>query len=115
MIAELLQDVRTELRELPGFAAMVVLAIAVGIGVNAAVLCEADGDELRVIASRAQSLEDQVSMLRSRSCTADLKPGFTLIVGLRQYTVEVSVPMTGVRSLLDQVHGLGSDYVEHAA
>jgi hypothetical protein len=99
MIAELLQDVRTDLREIPGFIAMVVLAIAAGIGFNMAAFYEADGDELRLSASRGQSIEEQMERLRLNSCSAEVKPGFTVIVGLRQYSVELSVPMAGARSL----------------
>lgn len=36
MMAELLRDVKTEVRELPGVAAAVVLAVAVGVGCNVA-------------------------------------------------------------------------------
>ena len=99
MIAELLQDVRTDLREIPGFVAMVVLAIAAGIGFNMAAFYEADGDELRLSASRGQSIEEQMDRLRLSSCSAELKPGFTVIVGVRQYSVELSVPVSGARSL----------------
>jgi 5-formaminoimidazole-4-carboxamide-1-beta-D-ribofuranosyl 5'-monophosphate synthetase len=101
MMAELVQDVKTELRELPWFAAMVVLAVAAGIGFNAAIFCEADGDEFRITANCAQVIEDHVSKLRAHSCSTDPKPGFTVVVGLRQYSVEFSVPVSGVRSLLD--------------
>jgi hypothetical protein len=115
MIAELVQDVKTELRELPWFAATVVLAVAVGIGLNVAVFYEADGDELRVTASRAQSIEEQVSRLRAHSCSRELKPGFTVLVGLRQYSVELSVPMAGVRSLFDDVRANVADAVRRSA
>lgn len=36
MMAELLRDVKTDVRESPGVAAAVVLAVAVGVGCNAA-------------------------------------------------------------------------------
>ena len=115
MIAELVRDVKTELRELPWFAATVVLAVAVGIGLNVAVFYEADGDELRVTASRAQSIEEQVSRLRAHKCSMELKPGFTVLVGLRQYSLELSVPMAGVRSLFEDVRPNVADAVRRSA
>src|SRR5205807_6962142 len=99
MMSELVQDIRTEFRESPGIVAMVVFAIAIGIGFNAAIFWEADGDGLRMSASRAESIENQLSRLRSHDCTGVRKPGVTLIMGLRQYSVELSVPVPRVGSL----------------
>ena len=103
MMAELLRDVKTEIRELPGVAAAVVLAVAVEVGCNVAFFCQADGDRLRVSASRGQSTADQVERLHARSCSMEVMPGFTVIVGLRQYSVEVSVPVPGVHALFEDV------------
>jgi hypothetical protein len=103
MMAELLRDVKTEAREMPGVAAAIVLAIVVGVGCNVAFFSEADGAGLRVSASREQSTSDQVERLRAESCLTGLTPGFTLILGLRQYSVEVSVPVPGVHALLEDV------------
>jgi len=103
MMADLLQDVKTDLREIPGFVALVVLVVAAGIGFNVAMFYAADGDELRLSASRGQSIEEQMDRLRLNSCSAERKPGFTVIVGLRQYSVELSVPVAGARSLFCDV------------
>jgi hypothetical protein len=103
MIAELLRDVKADLREMPGVTIAVALAIAVGVGCNVAVFWQADGEGLRVSASREQSTEDQVKRLHAKTCSAELIPGFTVILGLRQYSVEVSVPVPGVRSLTEDV------------
>jgi hypothetical protein len=103
MMAELLGDVKTEVRELPGVAAAVVLAIVVGVGCNAAFFWQADGEGLRVSASQGQSTADQVERLHAQSCSTEVTPGFTVIVGLHQYSVEVSVPVPGVRALFEDV------------
>ena len=100
MMAELVQDVKAEFRESPLFAVMVVLAIVAGIGLNGSILRGAEGDTLRVVASQGVSIEDQADRLR-HLCSTDLKPGFTLLVGLRQYSVELSVPVAGMHSPLD--------------
>jgi hypothetical protein len=103
MIAELLRDVKTEVRELPGVAAAVVLAVAVGVGCNVAFFCQADGNGLRVSASRGQSTADRVERLHARSCSTEVTPGFTVIAGLRQYSVELSVPAPGIHTLFEDV------------
>jgi hypothetical protein len=103
MMADLLRDIKTEVRESPGVAAAVVLAVAVGVGCNAAFFCEADGERLRVSASRGLSTADQVERLRAQSCFIGLTPGFTVIVGVHQYSVELSVPVPNTRALFDDV------------
>jgi hypothetical protein len=103
MMAELLRDVKTEVREMPGVVAAIALAVAVGVGCDAAFFCQADGDGLRVSASRGQSTADQVERLHAQSCSTGVTPGFTVIVGLREYSVEVSVPVPGVRALFEDV------------
>ena len=103
MMAELLRDVKTDVRESPGVAAAVVLAVAAGVGCNAAFFCQADGEGLRVSASRGQSIADQVERLHAQSCSTDVTPGFTVIVGLREYSVEVSVPVPAVHALFEDV------------
>ena len=95
MWTEVVQDVRADMRELPGVATAVVLAVAMGVGLNAAFFCEADGDEVRFNAGRVSVPEERLNMLRSHECSESMKPGFTLIVGLRQYSVELSVPVAG--------------------
>lgn len=103
MIGELLRDVKADLRELPGVAIAIVVAIAVGIGCNVAIFWQADGDGLRVSASQDQSAENQVEQFHAKSCSAELVPGFTVILGLRQYSVELSVPIPGVQVLAEDV------------
>ncbi len=103
MMTELIQEMKSELLESPGIAGLLALAIVVGFGCNAVVVGEADGSELRVTASKSQSIEDQANRLRWSACSAQLKPGFTILLGLQQYSVEVSVPLTGMRSLVQEV------------
>ena len=104
MIAELLQEVKTEFREFPELAAMALLALVVGIGLNTAVFSNATGDELQMRVSRGRSAAEQIEQmerLRAHRCSEELKPGFTVIVELRRYSVELNVPLDGVRSLFD--------------
>lgn len=118
MMAEVLRDLKAELREFPEFAAVLVLAVIVGIGFNTAVFCNAIGNELQIHATQGQSAMEQMEMLRMRSCSEELKPGFTVIVELRKYSVELSVPLDGVRSLFNDIRAniAGSSHRdEHAA
>ncbi|MEO6828848.1 MAG: hypothetical protein ABI164_03495 [Acidobacteriaceae bacterium] len=104
MIAELLQEVKTEFREFPELAAMVLLALVVGIGVNTAVFSNAVGSEVQVRASRGRSAAEQIEQmewLRAHHRLTELTPGLTVIVELRRYSVELNVPFDGVRSLFD--------------
>ncbi len=101
MMAELLRDVKTEVHESPGVAAAVVLAVAFGVGGNAAFLGQADGERLGVSASRGQSIADQVERLQAQRCFMDLMPGFTVIVGVHQYSMELSVPVPDVHALFE--------------
>jgi hypothetical protein len=103
MMAAFLRDMKADIREMPGVAVAVVLAIVVGVGCNVAFFFQADGDGLRVSASREQSTADQVERLHAQNRSSEPKPGFTVIVGLRQYSVEVSVPVPGVRALFEDV------------
>ena len=101
MMAELLRDVKAEVNESPGVAAVVVLAVAFGAGCNTAFFSQADGERLGVSASRGQSTADQVERLRAQSCF--MKPGFTVIVGVHQYSMELSVPAPNVHALFEDV------------
>jgi hypothetical protein len=98
MIAELVNDMKTDFREQPGVAVTLVLAVVMGAGFNAAVFCMADGDGLRLSANGGDPVENQINAMRSHVCSAEPKPGFTVIVGARQYSVKLSVPLPGVHS-----------------
>lgn len=102
-MAELLRDTRTGLREFPWFAVLIVLAVVVDAGFNMAIVNHADGDRFQIRVNRQVSAEEQVDQLRSNRCSEEPNPGFTIIAGLRQYSMELSVPTVGVRSLLDGV------------
>jgi hypothetical protein len=103
MIAEQLQDLKTELREFPELAAALLLAIVIGVGFKMAVFCNAIGNEFHVHTSKGLSAAEQLQRLRMQSCSAELKPGFTVIIELRRHDVEMNVPLDGVGSLLDGV------------
>lgn len=101
MLRETVVDLRNVAREMPWFAAAVLLSAALCVGVNASVLGEAEEEHVRLSANRADvamasSIEEVKSRLLRR-CPAEKIPGFTVIVALRQYSVELSVPMRPLR------------------
>jgi hypothetical protein len=104
MMRETILDLRNTVREMPWLGAAVALSVAIGVGVNASFFDEADGDQIRVSASRVDgeivSFDGEMSRLSHR-CMGEKIPGFTVIVALRQYSLELSVPMHGVRPLFD--------------
>lgn len=108
MMRVAVEELRQFFRETPGAAAALLMAIVLGIGVHAAIFYEADGEDLRLIANHsvgrmASEVEaaDPFSRMRARIHCPDKVPGFTLIVGMREYNVELTVPIMGVRSLFD--------------
>jgi hypothetical protein len=104
MIAEIVRDMKADFREQPGFAAALILAVVMGAGFNAAVFCMADGDGLRLSANGVDPVENQINAMRSHACSAEPRPGFTVIVGTRQYSVELSVPLPNMHSMAKSVH-----------
>jgi hypothetical protein len=103
MIAELLQEMKAEMREFPWLSLMVLLTIVAGIDFNLAIFGGADGSHLRLSASHGPAAEVQMNRVRMHGCSTGLTPGFTVIVGLRRYSMELSVPVDSVRSLLEDV------------
>jgi hypothetical protein len=99
MIAELLQEMKTEIREFPWLWVMVLLTIVAGIDFNLAIFGGADSNHLRLSASHGAAAEVQMNRFRMHPCSSELTPGFRVIVGLRRYSMELSVPVDGVRSL----------------
>jgi hypothetical protein len=105
-----IEDTRQTLREMPGFAAAVVVMVALCFGVHGAVFYEADGEGLRLVADGGEPINnttartegaDLIGRMRSRLECAEKIPGFTVIVGLSHYNVELSVPMQGMRSMFE--------------
>ena len=105
-----LDDTRELLREMPAVTAAVLLLVALGLGLRAAVFYEADGEELRLIADAgAEAREvmeqseatDLMERMRARLGCGEKIPGFTVIVGLSHYSVELSVPVRGVQRIFD--------------
>ncbi len=99
MIAEMVNDMKADFREQPGFAAALILAVVMGVGFNAAVFFMADGDGLRLSANGGEPVENQINAMRSHVCSSEPKPGFTVIVGMRQYSMELSVPLPDMHSM----------------
>lgn len=105
-----IEELRQFLRDMPGAAAALLVAVVLGVGAHAAIFYEADGEELHLIANRsAVQVSDEIenvdplTRMRARIHCPDKIPGFTLVVGLREYNVELSVPMAGFQSLFDGV------------
>lgn len=106
MLRETIQDLRGVAKEMPGFTAAVLLATAVGAGLKGAVVNEADSDHLSVHASRLDSQAmgtdtGLMSRMRTHLCDSEKTPGFTVIVALRQYSLELSVPTKEIHTLID--------------
>jgi hypothetical protein len=110
MMMHAIEELRQFLREMPGATAALLVAVVLGVGAHAAIFYEADGEELRLIANHSvvqvpNEIEnaDPLTRMRARIHCPEKIPGFTLIVGLREYNVELSVPVTGFQSLFENV------------
>src|SRR5215469_86131 len=105
MLRETVHDLRSVVREMPWFGAAVLLSVAVCVGVNASIVNEAEEEHVRLSANRTDAavvsgIEEVKSRLLHR-CPTEKIPGFTVIVALRQYSLELSVPTGRMRSLTD--------------
>ena len=101
-----IEDARRTFREMPLFTAAVFVMVALGVGVRAAIFYEADGEDLRLIADRsepndASEANDPMTRMRARLGCAEKISGFTVVVGLSHYNVELSVPVRGMDTLFD--------------
>ena len=104
---EAIEDARRTFREMPLFAAAVLMMVALGVGVRAAIFYEADGEDLRLTADRSEPNEtseahDPMTRMRARLGCAEKIPGFTVVVGLSHYNLELSVPVRGIDMIFDQ-------------
>ena len=101
-----IEDARQMLREMPLFAAVVLMMVALGMGVHAAVFYEADGESLRLVAdksepSTANETNDPMTRMRARLGCPEKIPGFTLVVGMSHYNLELSVPVRGMQTMFE--------------
>jgi len=101
-----IEDARQMLREMPLFAAVVLMVVALGMGVHAAVFYEADGESLRLVAdksepSTADETNDPMTRMRARLGCPEKIPGFTLVVGMSHYNLELSVPVRGMQTMFE--------------
>jgi hypothetical protein len=105
MMREVIDEARQTMDEMPAFVAAFLLLVAMCVGVRCAVFYEADGEQLRLVTegvnAEAMSEDDAISRMRSHAECAVKVPGFTVIVELRQYNVELSVPVPSVRALFE--------------
>jgi hypothetical protein len=103
MIATI-EDWKQTMREMPWFAATVLLAVVVGIGVNVEVMGGADGDQARVAMGHIET-----SMVAAageckravRQCGFGDRPGVTMVIGVRSYWFEMTIPESVVRDKLE--------------
>ncbi|RZU41921.1 hypothetical protein [Edaphobacter modestus] len=105
MMREVIDEARQTMDEMPAFVAAFLLLVAMCVGVRCAVFYEADGEQLRLttegVDAEAMSENDAISRMRAHAeCSAKV-PGFTVIVGVRQYNMELSVPVPSVRALFE--------------
>lgn len=105
MVREVIQEVKEIWHEMPVFTAACLLLVGLCVGVRCAVFYEADGDELKLVADRndahAEMEEaDPILRMHARAACPMKIPGFTVIVGLREYSMELSVPAASMRALL---------------
>jgi hypothetical protein len=106
MIREAIEEAKQTAEELPAFTAAVLMLVALCIGAHCAVFYEADGEQLKLTAADSMSRTatksiDAIGRMRSRAECAMKTPGFTVIVGLRHYEMELSVPIASVQSLFE--------------
>ena len=106
MMREVIEEARQTAQEMPAFAVAFVLLAAMCIGVHCAVFYEADGEQLKLVThsdTGGNAVEGSEAIRRMRAHVGcSLKtPGITVVVGLRQYNMELSVPAASVRSLFE--------------
>lgn len=104
-----IEDARQMLREMPLFVAAVLMMVALGMGVRAAVFYEADGESLRLIADKSEpnttnetgEANDPMARMRARLGCPEKIPGFTVVVGMSHYNLELSVPVRGMQTMFE--------------
>jgi hypothetical protein len=101
MIREVIQEAREIRHEMPAFTAIFLVLVALCIGVRGAIFYEADGEQLRFIAHRTEAQFDPIDRMHARPKCSVKIPGVTVIVGLRQYSMELSVPAATLHALLN--------------
>ncbi|HTH53019.1 MAG TPA: hypothetical protein VL495_03650 [Edaphobacter sp.] len=104
MIRGVMEEARQFVRETPGFATAFLLLLILCIGVRCAVFYQADGEQLKLQAENSlhYAIADgggAFHRMQARAACPFKTPGFTVIVGLRQYEMELSVPAATVQAL----------------
>jgi hypothetical protein len=106
MMTVWVEEAKQAVREIPWAVAAFLCAIVYGLGGHASIFYQADGDNIRMVADRdsGERHAGHASRLLERVEAATMCeqkiPGFTVVVGLREYSFELSVPVEGMRSLL---------------
>jgi len=106
MLMTCIEEARLMLREMPWTAAALLVAIVFGMGAHASIFYEADGDHVRVVADRDLHAKGTpaklLTMVEQKTMCNEKIPGFIVVVGLSEYSVELSVPVEGMRSMLEE-------------
>jgi hypothetical protein len=106
MLMTWIEEARQMLREMPWTAAALLVAIVFGMGAHASIFYEADGEHVRLVADRDSHAKSTpaklLTMVEQKTMCNEKIPGFTVVVGLSEYSVELSVPVEGMRSMLDE-------------
>jgi len=94
-----LKEAKNTAREMPWTTASIALAVVFGLGAHGDFYYEADAPQIKLMANHEAH---GVSMLRAaqRADCDEKIPGFTLVVGMKEYSVELTVPVSGMRSML---------------
>lgn len=104
MISSLFDEARQLVREMPLAVAVFLAAVVLGLGAHAMVMNEADGESVRLVANRHVSWQSGApwprTVARLRSECQEKIPGFTVIVGLNEYSLELSVPTVRMNMVL---------------
>lgn len=109
MMSSLFDEAREMVREMPFAVAAFVAAVVVGVGAHATVIDEADGEALRLVANRHVPRHDSSpvprAIARLRSTCEERIPGFTVIVGLSDYSLELSIPTGTMHTVFETAQG----------
>ena len=109
MMSSLFDEARQMVREMPLAVAVFLAAVVLGLGAHAMVMDEADGESVRLVANRHVSWQSgarsPLTAARLRSGCQEKIPGFTVIVGLNEYSLELSVPTGRMKMVLEMAQG----------
>lgn len=101
MIREVIQEANEIRREMPAFTAAFLLLVGLCIGIRGAIFYRADGDRLRFVAHKTETRLDPIHRMYAEAECSMKIPGITVIVGLREYSMELSIPTATMHAMLN--------------